>query len=652
MRIKIVILLQFLVLTAVAQKQPNILNWKADVSLNTYLVHQMHQQYDAREIEFKNALISKQATLAYIQNLKQKFKTVLGALPEKAALAAKTTGVIETLDYRIEKVVYQSFENHHVTANLYVPKGKGKFPAVLFFCGHEDLSKATETYQKTAALFAQNGFIVLVVDPISQGERVQLTDENGKALTRGSTTEHTLLNQSSNLLGTSVAAYELFDNIRSLDYLVTRPEVDIDKIGCIGNSGGAMQAIYFAAVDERIKVVAPCSYLASRENTLATAGAADGCAQIPNEGMAQLEMSDYLIAAAPKPILVLAGRYDFIDYNGTLQSVEDLKKVYQMLNAPEKLKLFSFDDGHGLSKPKREVAVQWFRQWFYNDPKPVSEKDIAILTDKELFATAKGKVSTSYLEEINILQRNLQLFTEKAASRKAFAQQPLSIRKEKIISLLGLKTANTHFEVENVGQETSGHANFDRLILRFPKEVPLALRMYTPKSKAKKVVIWFGDKSNKLDSIRAEMQTDNYVIFADLRGTGETADKPELNDPKYFSNDYRNAMLALHMGKPLVGQRTQDILNLIEFLKSNPKMTNLPIEINAVGLVGIPALHAAFLSPAITKVQLMDGISSYKEMISEPIVKDRNAAVIHDVLSYYDLQDLVNWIGGSSVVKL
>ncbi|MBP8067127.1 MAG: acetylxylan esterase, partial [Pedobacter sp.] len=319
--------LQSVVFTAFSQKQPAILNWKADVSLNTYLVQQMHQQYDARRIEFNKALNSKEGVFNYIKTIKKRFKNVLGELPQKAPLKAQVTGFIEKVDYRIEKIVYQSFENHHITANLYVPKGTGKFPAVLFFCGHEDFSKATESYQQTAILFAKNGFVVLVVDPISQSERVQLTDGNGKALTRGSTTEHTILNLSANLLGTSVAAYELFDNVRSLDYLVTRPEVDINKIGCLGNSGGAMQAIYFAAFDDRIKIVAPCSYLASREKTLQTTGAADGCAQIPNEGNAHLEMSDYLIAAAPKPILVLAGRYDFIDYDGTLKSVDDLKRV-------------------------------------------------------------------------------------------------------------------------------------------------------------------------------------------------------------------------------------------------------------------------------------------------------------------------------------
>lgn len=632
--------LQFIIFTACSQKQPNVLNWKTDVSLNTYLVQQMHQHYDARRVAFNKALTTKTNTLAYIKSIKQKFKAVLGGLPQQAALKPKITGFIEKSDYRIEKIVYQSFENHHVTANLYLPKGKGKFPAVLFFCGHEDLSKATESYQQTATLFAKNGFVVLVIDPISQSERVQLTDENGNALTRGSTTEHTLLNLSSSLLGTSVAAYQLFDNVRSLDYLVTRPEVDVNKIGCLGNSGGAMQAIYFSAFDERIKMIASCSYLASREKTLEMTGAADGCAQIPNEGMAQLEMSDYLIAAAPKPTLVLAGRYDFIDYNGTLQSIEDLKKVYKTLNSSERLKFFTFEDGHGLSKPKREVAVQWFRTWLYNDQKPIKEENLEALTEKELFVTANGKVSASYPEEINISQKNVQLFNSKAIYRQDFAQQSLVFRKEKVKNLLGIKSLSNRFEVETVDNNA--------IILRCKDEMPLPMRVYPTEKMAKKVVIWIGDETNKVDSI--DTQTEDFMILADLRGTGETTDKSALNDPKYFSKDYRNAILALHIGKPLVGQRTTDILNILNFIQSNPKTAGLPIEINAVGLIGIPALHAAFLNSSITKIKLSQCISSYQQILNQSLAKDRYGAVVSDVLTYYDLPDLIKWIGENRVV--
>ncbi|MEE1944651.1 acetylxylan esterase [Pedobacter sp. KR3-3] len=646
--------LQFIVYSCYSQKQFNVLDWKTDVSLHTYLVQQMDLQYQARQSKLNNALQTQAGTQAYIQSVRNKFRHLLGQLPSKANLQAQINGTIQQDGYRIEKIVYQSFENHHVTSNLYVPDGKGKFPAVLLFCGHEDAAKATESYQKTAILLAKNGFVVFVVDPISQSERVQLVDEQGKALTRGSTTEHTLLNLSSNLLGSSVAAYELLDNFRAMDYLCSRPEVDANKIGCAGNSGGGMQTIYFAAFDERVKVIVPCSYLASRAHTFETTGAADGCAQIPNEGLLGLEMADYLIAAAPKPILVLAGRYDFIDYGGVLQSFTDLEKVYRRLGASAKLSLFTFDDGHGISKPKRERAVQWFRQWFYNDAKPVKEEDWPTLSEQELWATAKGKVSLSYPNETNIVAQNLKIFEQQQQSRTAFAQLPLAEKKAKISDLLGLKSVTATISLEQKGKVKAGSLEFEKIILRQANQLPMPLLVHYPVQKAKKVVIWLSDQgknklADSLANLQANVEADVALILADVRGMGETTDKAELNDPKYFNREYRNALLALHIGQPLIGQRTTDVLNLIAMIKNDANLKDASIEINAVGQLVPVALHVAMLVPQLTKLNLDQAPPAYEQFLHEPLAKDRYGLVIPNVLSYYDLPQLVQWIGPEKV---
>lgn len=646
--------LQFVACFCYSQKQFNVLDWKTELSLNTYLVQQMDLQYQDRQLKLKNALQTQAGTAAYIQSAKRKFRSLIGQLPTRAPLQAQISGIIRQDGYRIEKVVYQSFENHHVTSNLYLPEGRGKFPAVLLFCGHEDAAKATESYQKTAILLAKNGFMVLVVDPISQSERVQLVNDEGKALTRGATTEHTLLNLSSALLGSSVAAYELFDNVRSLDYLWSRPEVDKNRIGCIGNSGGGMQTIYFAAFDDRVKVIVPCSYLASREHTFETTGAADGCAQIPGEGQNNLEMADYLMAAAPKPVLVLAGRYDFIDYRGVLQSFADLEKVYRSLGASSKLSLFTFDDGHGISKPKRERAVQWFRQWFYNDAKPVKENDWPTLTEQELWATAKGKVSLAYPNEINLAAQNLKISEQRQQARMAFAQLPLAVRKAKIKELLGLKPGGKAIALEQKGKVTAGGLEFEKIILRQANEVPLPLLVYCPPQKAKKVVVWLSDRGkNKLvDSVatlQADAAKDVALILADVRGVGETADKAELNDPKYFNSEYRNALLALHIGKPLIGQRITDVLNLVALIESDASLKGAGIEINAVGQLVPVALHTALLAPQIAKLNLYQSPPSYQQFLHEPLAKDRYGLVIPNVLNYYDLPQLVQWIGAAKV---
>lgn len=649
-----------------AQKPFDVLDWKGEASLNTYLIATMTAQYEARRSMLDAAKGSKDATLLYQAKVRAGIDAVIKGFPPKSALNPKITGTIIQPDYRIEKIIYESFKDHHVTANLYLPIGKGPFPAVLMFCGHEDAGKATPSYQQAAILFAKNGFVVFVIDPISQSERHQFLDEGGKPQTKGGTTEHTLLNQSANLLGSSVAVYELFDNMRGLDYLCTRKEVDPSRIGCIGNSGGGMQVIYFAAMDARVKVLAPCSYLASRARTLAMTGPADGCAQVPGEGEAQLEMSDYLIAAAPKPLLVLAGEYDFIDYQGTLESYRDLKQVYLDLGAQDQLKLFSYADGHGLSKPKREAAVTWFRQHFYNDGTPVKEGDMELLRAEKLFASPNGYLQSIYPNERGLAEYHLSLYHDLESQRTAFSRQDQMVKRSKIKQLLALPSGKLKVESFVVDSLWQNGLKFYKIMLRSPGEIPLPFLLLKPTGAVKQVLIWAaeaGKESLTRDpaSLKQYLDQGFALVLPDLRGMGETKDKDALNDPKYQNKEYRNAMFALHIGKPLAGQRVYDLLCLVQFIKTNPNFANgagvaegeaikddsfaaKKIMIRSNGLLNVPVMHAAFLEPAIVQLDLYQGIPSYLSRLQNPLQKDGYSELIPGVLAYYDLPDLIRWL--------
>jgi dienelactone hydrolase len=648
-------MLMFFVVNGFSQKQFNCLDWKSNVTVNTFLLQKMHEQYNERRKEFAHALISKKLTQEYIQSIRKKFADLLGNFPPKSSLNATVTGTLQRDGYRIEKIIYESFKSHHVTANLYIPEGKGKFPAALLLCGHENESKATESYQKTAILFAKNGFVVLVIDPISQSERFQLTNSNSNPLTRGGTTEHTLLNEASNLVDTSTPADELWDNVRGLDYLVTRPEVDTSRIGCLGNSGGGMQTIYFAAFENRVKVIAPCSYFAIRERTLEISGPADGCEQIPGEGKVHLELSDYLIAASPKPILVLAGRYDFIDYSGTLLAFNDLHKVYASLQESQNIKLFTYDDGHGISKPKREAAVLWFRKWFYHDSTKVKEEDLGTLTEKDLLCTATGQVNSTFTNEVSIPERNLFLFNQLKKNREIFLHQDINVIRKKIATMLSLDLRNKKIAVENKGEVENEKLVFQKMILRKINEIPLpVLLMNSSISKPDKIIVWLNEngKNQLADSIslmESYLKKNDAVLLCDVSGTGETADVPRLNEAKYYNKEYRNDMLALHCGLSMVGIRTADILTLMDFIATVPDFKNVPVEINATGVTTIAAIHATLFSNHINQLNLYNGIKTYKTILENSVEKNWYSYVLNGVLKYYDIPDLIKIIGENKI---
>ncbi|WP_221175774.1 alpha/beta hydrolase family protein [Rufibacter immobilis] len=632
---------------AFAQSSPQALTWKAQTTFNAYLLRDLHAAYDQRRERLQKALASPQALKEYQAQAKRQYLSVLGQFPEKGPLNAKTTRQLNQKGYRIENVIYQSRPNHHATANLYVPQGKGPFPAVVLLNGHEMTSKATESYQKTARLFALNGFVVLSIDPFSQGERVQLTDKTGKSLTRGSTTEHTLLNAGANLVGSSVAAYMLWDNLRGIDYLETRPEVDRNRIGAIGNSGGGTQTAYLMAYDIRIKVAAPCSYFTLRERSLELGGIPDGCQFIPGEE--QLEFADFLLMSGPKPLLLLAGEHDFVDYRGVQEGYQELQKVYATLGQPQQLKLFTWPDGHGISRPKREVAVAWFRKWLYQDEKPVQEGEIGTLPEKDLLATTTGQANTAFAPETTIPDVTYRQFKALAPQRQAFlAEQNTAALQAKVREVIGWRPNTSPVSSELSGESQGKNYRLEKRILLRQGELPLPVLIYRPLTgKPHKLVIRLEEKGKaaaaKNDSlIQGEMAAGNVLVLPDLRGVGETQDDPKLNDPKYWTHEYRNAVLSLHLKRPLLGQRVQDLVTLLDFLHAQPHWKNLPVHVWANGLYGPVLTHAAFLDERITQAQVAESISSFETYLVKPIQQNMYSNVVPGLLQFYDLPDLVN----------
>jgi hypothetical protein len=639
-----------------AQENYSVLPWKASTTLNSYLIQEVHQQYTHRDASFNFALKSVANFEEYRLSCKSRYIEILGKLPEKTPLNPRITGVLKQEGYEIEKVVFESLPNHHITSNLYIPNGKGPFPAVLFFCGHESTAKATESYQRTAQLFVRNGFVVFMIDPISQGERYQLIDSLGKPATRGGTTEHTLLNAGSNLVGTSVAAYELWDNIRSLDYLESRPEVDRNRLGCLGNSGGGTQTTYFIAFDERIKVAAPCSYISSRERNLELFGASDGCQHIPFEGREKLEIEDFLIAFAPKPLLILAGRFDFVDFNGVKMVEKDLDKVYSLYNKPNNFRMFAYYDGHGISKPKREEAVTFFRTFFYNDSTKIVESESDILSATQLNCTSSGQVVNSFSGELTIQEYNLELADKLEKERETFLLTSEPERKSKVAEVLGFSDKKRILSSEVIKKQEFDSYDLVKLIIRSDNDIPIPCLVYYPKKIAKnsELVIVLNDEgkatvASSTEIIISHFNEGNIVVLPDLSGVGETADAPEQNDPKYWNREYRNAMISIHLGKTVTGQRVTDLVSVIQFFTTGSEYKAKSVNINANGIYGPVAIFAGLFDKSIKSIQINNSINSYYRLLENPLTKDAYSYLLPAVLKYFDILDIIKWIGAEKV---
>jgi len=634
-----------------------ILDWKGSQMLHDFVIQKLHRCYQHRDSLLQEAC-QHHHIAPYQQHMLQRYLALLGTMPARTALHARVLDTLWESGYRIEKLVFESTPHHHVTANLYIPVGKGPFPGILFCCGHEAAAKATLTYQQTAIRLALQGFVVLVPDPIAQGERVQLTDTTGHPLTRGSTTEHTLLTSGALLVGNSVVKTELWDNIRAIDYLCTRAEVDSSRIGCIGNSGGGTQVAYLIPVDRRIKAAVISSYVTRRERSLALLGPQDGCQWLPGEGKAGLDISDYLIMFAPKPVLILAGRYDFVDFNGTCDVYHELQQVYRLLKAPDHIGLFAYDDGHGIQTPKQLAAVQWFRRWLHPARQPAEVQEPQTLPEAALQVTPTGQVNTSFPDEITLPAQTRSLAEACRLARKAWLHDSARARYQQMLrQKLGLSTSLAPLaDTQQMGSFTKDGFHFQKIILRGPGFPPIPCIAGFPESTSPvtRIRIYFSEKGQSFildnDTLLKRLAAGGYALLtADLRGMGETTDISTQNDPKYMNREYRNAMLSLFVGLPLPGQRVEDVLHVLLFVDQYTPWRQLPVEVDAGGPAAEAALLAAALNNRIHQLNLSNLPHRLTDFLLHSTTPDQLSYVIPDALKNMDFPEIIQFVGPQKI---
>jgi dienelactone hydrolase len=560
--------------------------------LYDHLVRRAQEHFDARRKEVAS-LKTPEEIQKRQQTLKVKFIESIGGFPEKTPLNAKVTGTLQGDGFRVEKVIYESRPNHHVTANLYLPDAKGPVPGVLLPCGHSANGKAADAYQRAAILMAKNGLAVLCYDPIGQGERLQLLKDDGKPGIAGSTTEHTLIGIGAWLTGQSVAGYRIWDGIRSLDYLASRPEVDPKRLGCTGNSGGGTLTSYLMALDDRIVCAAPSCYITTMEKLLITLGPQDAEQNIVGQIAFGMEHADYLTMRAPKPTLMCVATQDFFNIDGAWTSFREAKLLYGKLGHGERVSLFEFDDKHGFSKPRREAAMRWMRRWLLGiDDAPV-EGDFASFKDEQLQCTRSGQVLAD-LGGVSAFQLSMREADKRKNDREAFAKLPAEKREAIISNLLKInlptrprvsligKGMITVVLPDNPGSEEAG---------QFEKR-------------------YGGDASLKVD-------------FQELGGP--------IVKSNLIGGEFKTAQLSLLLDRPLVGQRLERLLRI---------GSSTEMHLVTQGRAAPAALHYASIVSSVAELTIEGGLASWENVVRTPLSVNQIGNVVPGVLKHYDLPQL------------
>jgi len=623
--------------------------------MNHYLRDEARRQFENWKARYEQIKTPEQIA-EYQKRLRSKFLEAIGPLPERTPLNPRVTGVVYRNGYKAEKVIFESQPKHYVSAVLFLPDAKDHkppYPGVLVPCGHSRDAKAYETYQTMGALLALNGMAALVFDPIDQGERSQLLSQLPQLW---GTKAHTMIGVGSILLGRNTARFEIWDGMRGIDYLQSRPEVDPKRIGCTGNSGGGTQTSYLMSLDDRIIAAAPSCYITSFDSLLSTRGPQDAEQNIYGQLAFGMDHADYLMMRAPTPIIICAATKDFFDIRGTWESFRYAKRLYSRMGFAERIDLLENDAPHNYNQVQQQSVVRWMARWLLKKDEPITEPAIELLSEEEIKCTPNGQVmllkgarSTYDLNrdyEKKLAKRRRQLWNTRN-QRQLLGQ----VRK---LAGIGKLTDLPEAKVESLGIIRRPGYKIEKLILKPEDGIYLPALMFLPKqTRSGDMVLYAHEKGKAEDAgpggpIEKLVKAGKVVLAADLRGTGETQKTNQKSRP-YFGHDSKDVFTAYLLGRSYVGMRAEDILICARFLQQQKDSL---VDLVAVGHVSVPALHAAALeSDMFGSIKLMRGLASWSNVIEMGLSNNQLVNTVHGALTVYDLGDLAATLGDSLSIE-
>ncbi len=570
---------------------------------------------------------------------RQQLREMLGLdpFPEQTPLNAIITGTLESDDFKVEKLYFQSRPHLYVTGNLYVPKKlKGRVPAILYVCGHspamkDGVSLGNKThYQHHGAWFARNGYVCLVIDTLQLGEI--------EGIHHGTFRENMWW---WNARGYTPAGVEAWNSIRAIDYLVSRPEVDPERIGVTGRSGGGAYSWYLAALDDRIKAAVPVAGITDLKNHVV-----DGCVEHHCDCMYVVNTYrwDYPQVAAlsaPRPLLISnTDRDELFPFAGVVDVYQKVRHLYELDGKGNDVALQMAAGPHEDLQVLQLYALQWFNQHLKGENRLIetAAKDFFKPEELKVFDKLPPDQINTRIHETFV---PLAVSPSPPTSRDEWKSQRddwLTALREKCFRGWPTepdvtKSPQIHcaFDVESDDARFTAH-DFEsqpgftlRLYLLLPKNGPpaklksIALRVLDagdwedflsaiqinfPKQLA-------GESLPKPDEgnysiLREALSSNAGVAFIAPRGVGSTQ---WASDQSKQTHIRRRFML---LGQTLDGMRVWDVRRAIETLRAIDGLADVPLTLMGDREMAGIALYAALFEPRIDAVEVNDLPKSHR----------------------------------------
>ncbi|MBL8179081.1 MAG: acetylxylan esterase [Bryobacterales bacterium] len=564
--------------------------------------------------------------------IKRQFLEMIGLhpMPARTPLKARITGAFERQDYRVENIVFESSPGLYVTGNLYLPKSKPKAPAVIYVTGHSPSPDGAKiTYQHHGVWFAQNGFAAFVLDTIEFGEISGL--HHGL---------HNLAMYNWLSLGYNPTGVEVWNAIRALDYLESRPEIDARNAGITGRSGGGAVSWFTAAADDRFRVAAPVHGTWSIGPHVAHDTVQQNCDCIYFWNTYQIDLPLVGALIAPRPLRIVNATKDgAFPPTGYRPVFECLRPVYQWYGVPEALTEYEEETGHVDNPGYRKAANEWLNRWMRNDTTPYREPQFdretaaALRVLKTLPADARNEgIHRSFLPlpKLSAPSTAAAWNTRKTALTQALRAQVYR----------AFPKTKQPFDVWKAEHKmwTQNYADSFRVQFTTESNIRVHGELFVPRdAKARqRALIYLKGKDDIVFSVDYDHLLSALSTHVVLVINPRAVDYPMTN--------FRFAatqMTAALLGATVESMQLWDALRSVDFLLEQEKLPLNSISLYGRKAMGGLALHAAAIDPRITRVILDDPPGSHWQ--GPPLL---------NVLRITDLAEVAGMVAPREIVSL
>ncbi len=539
---------------------------------------------------------------------------------------------------------------YYVTGALYIPDGiKEKAPAIFYACGHSVDGFRVGIYQHIIVNLVKKGFVVFTIDPMGQGERFEYWDkqknEPGFPIPDH---EHSYAGAQCLISGYSTAKYFIWDIMRGIDYMLSRKEIDPDRIGMTGRSGGGNTTAYLGALDDRILATAPECYITSYEYIFKSIGpqcAEQNLYKMIGEG---LDQADFIEARAPKPTMIIGTTRDIFSMQGTREAYMEARRMYDALDAAGKLILMVDDTVHASTKKNREAMYAFFQKNLENPGSP-EDLQVKVPGPEELQVCRTGQLLTSFDGESVYTLNSAMVRKQMESLELSRADHSKHLKKMVSAAKLysGFENPEDFGDPVFSGRYVKPAYILEKYLIPGSGDYVLPAVLLKPADKPAKEIILFLDTEgmehavNQDSLVHALLREGYSVLLTDLPGIGSMGPGYMKGDSYIDSTSYNQWFAAVLAGKSNVGLRAGDIVRVVHFIKYSLRDFS-GISALSIGPLGSELLHAAIFEPDIENICLVRPFLSYADIATTRLYKAAYIPfTVPGAIEEYDLPDLI-----------